>query len=185
MFFKLIRIQTKLTFARYIFMFQVSFRSRGLTLQNLDHMIPSKLTLSEFQRCFVKIYYMPHTIFCFHKSHCFQKNLKKNPCLLGTHKFDCPLFLLWHYHTHFIGMTVLHNCFHKSHFFKNYHNYLVSIDWIWWCPLSLVASSYIPTLFFILLGWLTSILPVKCINFPLSDSESLLWQWSTRVKPGT
>ena len=111
--------------------------------------------------------------------------LKKNPCLLDTHKFDCPLFLLWHYHTHFIGMTVLHNCFHKSHCFKNYYNYLVSIDWIWWCPLSLVASSYIPTLFFILLGWLTSILPVKCINFPLSDSESLLWQWSTRVKPGT
>ena len=69
-------------------------------------MIPGKLTLSEFQRCFVKIYYMPHTIFCFYKSHCFQKKLKK-PCLLGTHKFDCPLFLLWHY-THVIGMTVLH-----------------------------------------------------------------------------
>ena len=120
-------------------------------------MIPSKLTLSEFQRCFVKIYYMPHTIFCFHKSHSFQKNLK-NPCLLGTHKFDCPLFLLWHYHTHFIGMTILQYCFHEVIFSEKNYDYFV----LWTefdSALSLVALSYIPILIFILLGWLTSMLP--------------------------
>ena len=117
---------------------------------------------------------------------CENHYFQKNPCLLGTQglnlivpSFSCGIVI----HI-LLGWLSSNIVFMKSLFQKR-------ITTIWCYGLNLIVPSFscgivIHTiLFFILLGWLTSMLSTKSINFPLSDSGSLLWQWSTRVIPGT
>ena len=40
-------------------------------------------------------------------------------------EFNCPLFLQWHYHTHFIGMTILQYCFHEVIVSEKNYDYFV------------------------------------------------------------